>query len=201
MASTSTDVVDVQPQPYNKPSSAQLRCRVGVNGEEIILEGICAQKRLRSDISSYYTTLSMPICFPISVPFCCLLGKVCGTKAVDVWSLYLTPTGIYFVNFNAVCTCCPTDEVYIALTDINEIQEVSYVYSTGCCNYGTKLDSTTVRLELKPNKAKEFFPFYYQCMSCCSSGDDIPLVIDFNYCENTVEFVKAAKQQMAAMEL
>jgi hypothetical protein len=78
MASTSTDVVDVQPQPYNKPS-AQLRRRVGVNGEEIILEGICAQKRLQSNIlSSYYTTLSTLICFPISVPFCCLLGKICG---------------------------------------------------------------------------------------------------------------------------
>ena len=198
MASTSTDVVDVQPQRYYKPSN-QLQRRVDENGEEIILEGICARKRLQSNISKYYT--SIPICFPICVPFCCLLGKFCGTRAVDVWSLRLTHSSIYFVNFNAACMCCPKAEVQIALTDINEIQEVSYVYTTGCCYLGTKIDTTTVRLELKPNKAKEFFPFYYGCLSCCKSGDDIPLVIDFNYCENAEEFVKEVKQQMVAMEL
>ena len=152
MASTSTGVVDVQPRRYYKPSN-QLQRRVDENGEEIILEGICARKRLQSNVSKYYTSTYFPIC----VPFCCLLGKFCGTRAVDVWSLCLTHFSIYFMNFNAACMCCPKAEVQIALTDINEIQEVSYVYTTGCCYLGTKIDTTTVRLELKPNKAKDFF--------------------------------------------
>ena len=204
MASTSTDVVDVQPQRYsNKPSagSNQLQRRVDENGEEIILEGICAQERLKSNISSYYMTLLCIICFPIFVPFCYALGRFLGVRAVNVWSMYLTSTGIYFVNFNAACTCCPKAQVHIALADINEIQEVSYVYMAGpwCWKYGTKIDSTTIRLELKPNKAKEFFPLYYSCINCYSN--DIPIVIDFNYCENATEFVEAVKQQMAAMGL
>ena len=199
MSSTSTDVVHVQPRQY-KPStgSNQLQRRVDENREEIILEGICAQERLKSHISSYYTALSSLVCFPVCVPLSCLLGKFCGPRAVDVWSMHLTCTGIYFVNFNASCSCCPKSQVYIALSDINDIQEVSYIYTTGCCNYGTKLDSTTVRMELKPSKAKEFFPVYYKC---CSSSDDIPLVIDINYCENAAEFVEAVKQQMVTMGL
>ena len=192
MAATSTDVhvVDVQPQQYsNKPSagSNQLQCRVDENGEAVLLEGICAQKQLRNDITTY------------NVPFGCLLENICGTKAIDVWSLYLTSTGICFVNFNAACICCPKAQVHIALTDINEIQDVSNVYMAGCCYCGTEMDSTTIRLELKPNKAKEFFPLYYRCISCFSN--DIPIVIDFNYCENATEFVEAVKQQMAAMGL
>lgn len=198
MASTSTGVIDVQPQLYsNKPPAGSnlLQHRVDDNGEEIILEGICAQKRLRSDITSCYHVST------VTLPLSCLLGKMCGAKAVDVWSLYLTSTGIFFVDFNAACVCCSKSQVHIALADINEIQEVSYVYMAGpwYCKYGTKIDSTTIRLELKPNKAKEFFPLHYRCLSSCS--DDIPIVIDFNYCENAMEFVEAVKQQMAAMGL
>lgn len=180
----------MQPQRYsNKPSagSTQLQHRVDEKGEMILLEGICAQEQLRSDITSFYA------------PFGCLLENICGARAIDVWSLYLTSTGIHFVNFNAACVCCPKAQVHIALTDINKIQDVSHVYKAGCCKFGTKMDSTTIRLELKPNKAKEFFPLCYRCISWF--GNDIPIVIEFNYCENATEFVEAVKQQMAATGL
>ena len=183
MASTGTDVIAVQPQLHLKTS------------KQIIIEGICAQEKLRRNVVDYYTLPSLYA--PILLPFCCLLGKLCGRKAVDVWSMYLTSAGIFFVNYNAACVCCPKTQVHIALTDIEEIQEVSNIYRTGCCNYGTKISTTTIRLELKPNKAKEFFPLWYRCDSC----NDLPIVIDINYCENSTEFVEAVKQQIVTMGL
>lgn len=174
-----------------KPGQQQL----DKHGERIIIEGICAQTMLKRQVSWYYRSLSLSdsICFPC-LPCCIFLGRSCGSKAVDIWHMHLTSTTLHIVNFNPYCVCCPKKDVDIELMDINEIEEVGAVYRAGCCNLGTKLESpSTVRVELKPNKAKEFF------WSCCRSCD-LPLVIDINYCENATEVVEAVRQEMNKMQ-
>lgn len=161
-------------------------------GEHVIIEGICAQKLLKTDVSQNYRyRYSYIICLP-----CCIfVGRSCGSKAVDYWHMYLTPTTLHIVNFNPNCVCFPKRDVDIALTDINEIEEVGAIYRAGCCDMGTKLASpSTVRVELKPNGAKDFF-------GCCYRSCNLPIVVDINYCENATEFVEAVRQQMTMMGL
>ena len=164
--------------------------QVDENEEHVIIEGICAKKTLKKHVSWYYHAQSFLLCH-ICFPCCLLVGRWCGSKAVDIWQLYLTPTTLHIKNFSPHCVCCPKRDVDIDLMDINDIKEVGGVYRQGCCYRGTKLiPPSTVRVELKPNKAKDFF-------TCCCRNCDLPIVIDINYCENATEFVEAVRQQMS----
>lgn len=165
------------------------------NGEPVIIAGVCAQQLLKQQVSSYYKYYVSYITYHVCFPCCGLVGKLCGSKAVDIWQMYLTPTTLHLVDFNPNYVCLPKKDLDIALTDINEIEEVGFVYKAGCCDCGTKLASpSTVRVELKPNRAADFFPW------CCRSCD-LPIVIDINYCNNATEFVEAVRQQMATVGL
>lgn len=163
------------------------------NEEHVIVKGICAQKTLKEHVSWYYKSNSCSFCH-ICLPCCLLVGRWCGSKAVNIWHMYLTPTTLHIVNFSPHCVCWPKSEVDIALTDIKEIEEVGAIYkvwgSCLCFSEGTKLiPPSTVRIQLKPNKAKDFF-------CCCLRRCDLPIVIDINYCENATEFVEAVRQRM-----
>ena len=191
---TSTSIEVISRQPCSNVQNRSLQQHYDENGEVIILEAVCAKEQLKQAVQSYYGCAN-----PISISTMCLTapclfiaGKLCGSKAVNMWRMYLTTTSIHLVNFDAVCVCVQNN-VRIDLTDIEEIQEAAGATTKDGSKRGTKLaPPTTILVELKPTKAKEFYTGPYRRF-------DLPIVIAINHCENSTEFVKAVKQQMASL--
>ena len=192
MTSTSHDAVTMQPQ-FGTNNQAIQQQQIDENGETIIMEGICAKKLVKDIVFSYYCSLSAAFCH-LGSPCLLLAGKGCGSRAANSWQMYLTTSSIHLVDFNASCVCSRSNKRF-DLVDIKDIEVVGSVYRGGCCNLGAKVaPATTILMELKPNRAKDFF------ILCCKRFD-LPIVVAVNYCENATEFVEAVKNQMASLGL
>ena len=189
---TSTSIEVISRQPCSNVQNRSLQQQYDENGEVIILEAVCAKKRLKHAVNSYYCFWSY-LSLGLTAPCCLVAGKLCGTKAANMWRMYLTTTSIHLVNYDASCVCVQSN-IRIDLTDIEEIQEAGCItiVNSVCINGSKIAPPTTILVELKPTKAKEFYACCYRCF-------DLPIVVAINYCENSIEFVEAVKQQMAIL--
>ena len=206
MASTGREVVNVQPKKEHSSTTSSSRERLDKNGEIIVEElfpiavvtnivpfAIVTQGILSPIYGEGPSTPSYS-CMPCTIP-CPQLDLECCKP--PHWHIYLTSSGKLYVVFTTSLyyrlLCNSPYSKQIALTDIEDIQTIGKVVSAGRHNLGSKIaPPTKIVMEIKPDRAKEFFPFYYRCCN-------LPTVMTI-YCDEDVSnFVKAVKQQMNTM--
>lgn len=207
MASTGRKAVNLQPKnEHSSATASSHEQRLDKNGEVIVEELFpTAVITNYAPITLSGNNILSPIhgAGPDSPTRGCSLCKIpCPQLDFECckpphWHVYLTNSGKLYVVYTAslfyrlLCTCPYSKQ--LALTDIEDIQTIGKVVSAGRCNWGSTIASpTNLAMEIKPESAKEFFPF---CYRCCS----LPTVMTI-YCDEDVSnFVKAVKQQMNTM--
>ena len=203
MADRALEAINVQPknEHSNVPTSTREQ-HLDKDGEVIIEELfpsavvtniVTTQPPFHGIVVPYYGAgpsskgCSLPCALPSLELECCELPH---------WHVYLTRRGlnvVYKTSLFLRLLCFSSYSKQLALTDIEDIQTIGEVVSAGYQKRGSKMaPPTMIVMEIKPDRAKEFFPF---CYRCCS----LPTVMTIFCTEDTRDFVKAVKQQMNTM--
>ena len=133
-------------------------------------------------LSSYYGSGPIDLCSP----------ERCN-KPLDA-RVSITSSGKVIVT-QTIRYCCMEQDIKqeYAVTDIEDIQALDNIASTGCCNWGTEVvPPTTAVMEINCYQGRESVML---CSKCCV----VPLVVKFYCHEDVSNFVKAVKQQMNTM--
>ena len=209
MASTAREAINLQPKKEHSSAAASSReRRLDKNGEVIVEElfptavvtniaSVTPCENVLSPIRGAGPDPPSCGCLQCTIPSipCPKLDLECCKP--PHWHVYLTDSRkLYIVYktslFYRLLGISPYSK-QLAITDIEDIQAIGNVVSAGRCNMGSTIaPPTTLVMEIKPDSAKEFFPFYCRCCN-------LPTVMTI-FCDKDVrDFVKAVKQQMNTM--